>query len=628
MSEAIIFEFPYNLFIKQRLEFVVICQDHLAASIMRIVEREMIRLKEAWQARAEKAADEKKPLPTEPKAYWVRLSIAQIIAKLYMYDSGKLRKPDDEDAESQAWTEYRAKKAISISRGTLRKAIELLIKKGFLLRRSKPGDEYGAALYTLDKENVQVAMKALPKDPFAIFFGGCANFEHGGDVQNLNVPGANFEHPDAQNLNVPGSKNEYPNAQILNIIKDSNKDLLEINKDNEKREITANAALTHAPAQSQEMSPAQELRERVEETIPVVDAAFAAQQATLSHSQPASINAANSVTVGDAGYVNNNGMRGNDSIISHIGDGGPTPEHVEICQEQALSSSSDDPIDQPLFAGKQFAQIRNTGTADANHASEQQGQGIGKAEGGLNATDDAPLGDRRNAVSVHAGTGQTSTTATDRGSVARDSATKSAMGRGKTGDAEQPSLLTMPPAEEAWTTRACLMLFDQWRGKPLITKYQLQQASQCAKALAANYTREQVEAVRTYMVGSDPWWSLRPEKVDICTVSKFIHEKLPEMERAQGKTKRKPANSDATPPTDPTSMVVWTRHKHSGAPIDHWYLYESMTIAEAHEHGYQDIIPPNDRGNIKRLLKGLVEGRRKLTSEQQAEFDKAKCVVA
>src|SRR5215469_6481171 len=130
MSEATIFELPYNLFFMQRLEFVAICGDHLAASIMRVVEREMIKLKEAWQTRVEKALEEKKEPPKKPKAYWPRLSQSQIIAKLYMYDSAKIKKPEKaEEEDPEAWEEYRQKKALSISKSTLVKAINLLIDK-------------------------------------------------------------------------------------------------------------------------------------------------------------------------------------------------------------------------------------------------------------------------------------------------------------------------------------------------------------------------------------------------------------------------------------------------------------------------------------------------------------------
>lgn len=206
MSEAIIFEnMPYNLFLKQRMEFVVICGDHLAANVMRVVEADMIKRKEAWQVRVEKAIEEKKPLPKEPKTWWVRLSQAQIIARLYMYDSAKLKKPESEDLNSPEWVEYRFKRALSISKATLKKAIELLKALGFLIERSKPGDEFGAPIYTLDKENVQNAIKRLPANPFAIFhaLGGVENFDSGGDSKNFHVPPKNSDSGESKILTVP-----------------------------------------------------------------------------------------------------------------------------------------------------------------------------------------------------------------------------------------------------------------------------------------------------------------------------------------------------------------------------------------------------------------------------------------
>jgi hypothetical protein len=89
----------------------------------------------------------------------------------------------------------------------------------------------------------------------------------------------------------------------------------------------------------------------------------------------------------------------------------------------------------------------------------------------------------------------------------------------------------MPPPDAEWKTRTCLQLFDFWRGAPLLARHQLMRASQCAKALAEHYTRQQVERVRAYMVTEDPWWSERPELVDVCSVAEHIHAKLAEMER-------------------------------------------------------------------------------------------------
>src|SRR5258708_4235567 len=247
MSEATIFEYPYNLFLKQRLEFVVICQDHLEASIMRIVEYEMIKRKEAWQDKGTLAAEAKKAPPKAPKEYWARLSQGQIIARLYLYDSAKLEKPEDEDMESEAWAEYRRKKALSISKSTLRKAIDRLIEKGFLLMRSKPGDEFGAPIYTLHRANVQKALKGLPANPYTIFHaGGVSIFESGGESQNLEVPPPEFESGDTQNLEVGVSEDESGESQNCEVNIDNREIPSEIEQDNE--ESNAVPVETAAPA--------------------------------------------------------------------------------------------------------------------------------------------------------------------------------------------------------------------------------------------------------------------------------------------------------------------------------------------------------------------------------------------
>jgi len=212
MSEAVIFEFPYNLFLKERLEFVVICQDELEAKIMRVIEYEMIKLKEAWQAKCELATEAKKPLPREPRDYWVRLSHSMIIARLYRFDSAwfKREKGKKEQGEEK---QKEDKHPLLLSKSTLRNAINSLITKGFLVMRSKPGDEYGAPIYTLHRVNVQKAMKALPANPYTIFHrGGVSNFGSGGEFQTLEVPVTEVE--------TPSSKDANSQFQDLNITKD------------------------------------------------------------------------------------------------------------------------------------------------------------------------------------------------------------------------------------------------------------------------------------------------------------------------------------------------------------------------------------------------------------------------
>jgi hypothetical protein len=249
MSEATIFEFPYNLFLKQRMEFVVISHDHLAAGIMRIVEYEMTKLKEAWQDKVALAINANKTPPKEPKEYWVRLSQGQIIAKLYRYDSEKIKKPEKPEEETEEYLaqmeEYLAKKALSLSRSTLRKAINDLIEKGFLLMRSKPGDEFGAPLYTLHRENVQKAIKALPANPFTIFnmWGGVTNSETGGESQNLQLPPENSETGESQDLEVGVTEFETGDFQNLEVFKDITKDIHQ----DKQEECESNGAIAHTP---------------------------------------------------------------------------------------------------------------------------------------------------------------------------------------------------------------------------------------------------------------------------------------------------------------------------------------------------------------------------------------------
>lgn len=80
---------------------------------------------------------------------------------------------------------------------------------------------------------------------------------------------------------------------------------------------------------------------------------------------------------------------------------------------------------------------------------------------------------------------------------------------------------------------------------------------------------------------------------------------------------------------DLTKLVPWTRYTHEGAAIDHWYLYEVMPVSEAMTYGWtQDSMVPNDRLDIKTMLRAWREGRRTLSPDQQAEYDAVACVQA
>ncbi len=86
-----------------------------------------------------------------------------------------------------------------------------------------------------------------------------------------------------------------------------------------------------------------------------------------------------------------------------------------------------------------------------------------------------------------------------------------------------------PLAEMAWGTRKCLLMFDEWRGAPLIGKYKLGQASECAKGLAANYSEEQVRQARDAME-IDPYYIGRGG-ADVCDVANNISKYLKKLER-------------------------------------------------------------------------------------------------
>lgn len=128
-----------------------------------------------------------------------------------------------------------------------------------------------------------------------------------------------------------------------------------------------------------------------------------------------------------------------------------------------------------------------------------------------------------------------------------------------------PAAPECPSSDAEWKTTTCLQLFTFWRGKPLLAKHQLMKASQCAKALAENYTREQVEGVRLFMVERDSWWSLRPEAVDVCTVAENMHKKLAEMDRANGKARKAgPRKVIPTREQDPYSIAALLEEQNPG----------------------------------------------------------------
>lgn len=107
------------------------------------------------------------------------------------------------------------------------------------------------------------------------------------------------------------------------------------------------------------------------------------------------------------------------------------------------------------------------------------------------------------------------------------------------------------------------------------------------------------------------------------TNSKNLNEWLAQRNQVKPSAPQ-PDTYSSTPEVDLNKPVVWTRYKHQGAAKDHWYLYAVMPLSEALQYGYKaDMIPPNDRGSIRTMLKSLAEGRRELTPEQKSEVETA-----
>lgn len=218
MSEATLFRYPYNLFLMERLEFLLLTEDELEARVLRIIEYEMLKLKEKWQNRVGAALDAKKPIPPEPKEYWVRLSYSQIIAKLYRFDTSRVG----------------AKQALSLSKTSLRRAISGLLKKNLIFMRSVRGDEFGAPQYTLHRQAIQEALDSFPTelDPFSIFYRTPLSDEEDGEAPIWQVGRLQFGRGAFDNWQEGGSNlasGEVPNQ---NVFKESGK---ESSKKKEKR---------------------------------------------------------------------------------------------------------------------------------------------------------------------------------------------------------------------------------------------------------------------------------------------------------------------------------------------------------------------------------------------------------
>jgi hypothetical protein len=67
----------------------------------------------------------------------------------------------------------------------------------------------------------------------------------------------------------------------------------------------------------------------------------------------------------------------------------------------------------------------------------------------------------------------------------------------------QPKRSEMPPAEMKWGTNKCKLMFDAWRGAPLMAQYKLNQSSGIAKNLSTYYSEDEVKAAKARMDEDD-----------------------------------------------------------------------------------------------------------------------------
>jgi len=214
MNETALFDYPYALFLMERLEFVLLCQDELEAKILRVVEYEMTKAQDAQLARPN--SQQQKLRPQEPPVLWVQLAHAQFFSRLYKYDTSKVA----------------ARQPLSMSKGTLRKAINSLLAKQLLFGRARPGDEFGAPEYTLNRPLIQEKLNALPADPFHVFCpgrGACREPDR--HLQNVHLPPAHTDKGDLQNTHPPLPGGTYPQVQNMHIFKYMKQESLKENKE-------------------------------------------------------------------------------------------------------------------------------------------------------------------------------------------------------------------------------------------------------------------------------------------------------------------------------------------------------------------------------------------------------------
>lgn len=264
-SPTTLFRYPYNLFLMERLEFLLLTQDELEARILRVLEYEILKHKEKWQSRVRTAIEAKKPISLEPKEYWVRLSYSQIIAKLYRFDTSRVGG---------------AKQALSISKTSLRRAINGLLTKNLILMRSVRGDEYGAPQYTLNRKTIQEALDTFPTelDPYSIFYRTPLSDEEDGEVPIWKVGKFQFGKGVFDNWQEGGSnleRGEVPNRKVF---KESEK---ESTKECGKREVEETVTSTESLPSEPTAPAAQDILQSLsEEEIALILSLRQQQQAT------------------------------------------------------------------------------------------------------------------------------------------------------------------------------------------------------------------------------------------------------------------------------------------------------------------------------------------------------------
>nr|BBH87187.1 hypothetical protein KTC_19380 [Thermosporothrix sp. COM3] len=156
MERTSLFRFPYGVFLMVRLEYVLLTRDELEAQILRVLEGELEYQRQRWRQEAAAIQRIGRAVPPEPSG-WVRLSQAQLLSRLYKFDTAKVGG---------------AKQPLSMSKTTLRRALKRLTERGYVQVRQEPGDPLGRARYQLQVEAIQQALDALPHvaDPHRFFW--------------------------------------------------------------------------------------------------------------------------------------------------------------------------------------------------------------------------------------------------------------------------------------------------------------------------------------------------------------------------------------------------------------------------------------------------------------------------